>query len=643
MTRDFTTLADAAAAEATVCVQDGTYIKTVVQARFPQANYTLCPSLEDCFQALQNEECVLYVDDELALRYRAAVDPSLELTREQFNSQYLMWPMREDLPPLVAKLIKKWMYRAIGNATMDQLYKTYFEKHTCQHGTAGEHCELPCDPDHGTADGTGACICHSTKWTGFDCSMEVPEELNLIPVSLVRTGYALAGINVCLVLFCAVWLCWQRRRAQVQMAQPSFLSLILLGCLISTSTIIDMAQQDAGDGPVYACMAIPWGYSVGFCITFGALFARIRKVYILVKSAAQMKRVRVSVMETLQIVGGVLLIDVSILVVWSAVDPLRWNRQVISEDQFGNALESVGSCGSEHWAIFAGIIAVFHLLLMSGACYMCFVSRKIPDRVSNGKFVGIAMVSNFQILLCAAPILLVLGSDPVANFVVRSVAIFMNDFVVVCLVFGPLVFKVKRFDHQTRRAVIRINSQEPINDGIKHYAQRVGRKRTEKERRRLMEQRAQRVTEITVVETSAEPMDQSSEQARSEDGLGGHAMPEPLPSEAQDLSMKVEEDALAEEEEEIVFESFSAESMDEGLLDSDDEEGNGSLSSCLQEDSDPKEPLADSGDCMYSCTAELDASFESESCSVPSNDIEDGRNHDDEVQDSRETPTAREP
>ena len=87
--------------------------------------------------------------------------------------------------------------------------------------------------------------------------------------------------------------------------------------------------------------------TVGFCITFGSLFAKIRCVYELFNAAERMQRIQVSTMVTLKIVGIILIIDVMILTIWTVIDPLQWTRDVVTADKYGNALSSVGYCSSE--------------------------------------------------------------------------------------------------------------------------------------------------------------------------------------------------------------------------------------------------------------------------------------------------------
>ena len=75
------------------------------------------------------------------------------------------------------------------------------------------------------------------------------------------------------------------------------------------------------------------------------------------------------------VIGVVLLIDVSILIAWTVVDSLQWERHIIRADEFGAPLESQGYCTSEHWEAFGGAIAALHVLLLGLACYMCYVAR----------------------------------------------------------------------------------------------------------------------------------------------------------------------------------------------------------------------------------------------------------------------------
>ena len=57
-----------------------------------------------------------------------------------------------------------------------------------------------------------------------------------------------------------------------------------------------------------------------------------------------MRRNVVTFGETMSVIAASLFLDVVVLIVWTVVDPLEWTRVTISEDQFGEPLESVGYC-----------------------------------------------------------------------------------------------------------------------------------------------------------------------------------------------------------------------------------------------------------------------------------------------------------
>ena len=218
--------------------------------------------------------------------------------------------------------------------------------------------------------------------------------------------------SILIILGCGVWLYWQRNTVQVRVSQPFFLLLVLLGCLMSSLTIAAMAAQDDSDGddPSWACMAMPWLYSVGFCITFGTLFAKIRRVYkifsapppsssLSVRSGDTIRYQPVTLGETLLCIGVVLVLDMIILIAWTIIDPLVWKREVVQVDRFGDPIESEGRCTCDSWVIFASTLAALHFGLLVIACYMCYVARNIPSKFSEHKYVTIAMISNLQIFV----------------------------------------------------------------------------------------------------------------------------------------------------------------------------------------------------------------------------------------------------
>jgi len=162
--------------------------------------------------------------------------------------------MRDDLHAIVPRLMARWIFAAANAGYIDDLYSKYFHKALCPVGSAGKQCELPCHPVYGTSNVQGKCVCSSPKRTGDDCSIEVEEEVNGIPETLKIVAYVMLAVNVGVICICVVWLYRHRWTAQIRFSEPFFLLLVLLGCLISSFTIIPLSQDDgASEKGVLGC------------------------------------------------------------------------------------------------------------------------------------------------------------------------------------------------------------------------------------------------------------------------------------------------------------------------------------------------------------------------------------------------------
>lgn len=440
---DISTLEEASNARATVCALQDSAIVSILLNLYPKLVHHPCgPTVDECAAELKTGACALFPWDELTLGYFIVSNPELVLTKERVKHENIIWPLRRGLNSTTVFLINKWLYMANFNTVLDDLYQKYYSVQLCPIGFSGENCDQHCDPNHGRSNRLGECTCDSTRYTGKDCSIEVPPDLHLIPLSLKIVGYVFFGINALAVVLCFLWIYYHRRTTKVAISQPFFLNLVLLGCIISSTTILTLGQEDSDDGVVVGCMLSPWLYSVGFCITFGTLYAKIRRVKELFEASGNYRRTKITVADTLFVIGKFLLLDITLLVVWTIVDPLEWQRDVLTSDNFGYVLSSVGYCSSEHWKVFTGAIAGLHFCLLGFASFICYGSRHINSQFSEGNVLSIAMISNFQIFLVGVPVLIIAGTDPATSYFLRIAIIWINDFMVVALIFGSLIHSV---------------------------------------------------------------------------------------------------------------------------------------------------------------------------------------------------------
>lgn len=284
-----------------------------------------------------------------------------------------------------------------------------------------------------------------TASTGSDLAtkcLPLPvEEMSYLPDSLLSIGYLLFAFNWFAALFFASWVYAYRKARIIRLAQPEFLYLICLGCMVSTSTIVVLGYDDgnaSADSADAACALLPWLYSGGFCLTFAALFAKIERVKRIFLNQ-QMKNVSVKVRDMAKPMLALLGVDTAILAAWTGSDPLKFVRSRGEDDYdtYGNPVRSQGTCTSPTSWYFLAPLVVLHVLVLIYGNRNAYLTRSVSSEFQESKYVAISMASTLQVMVLGLPILVMVADNPMTNYFVRVGIIFLNDAGVLLLIFVP--------------------------------------------------------------------------------------------------------------------------------------------------------------------------------------------------------------
>ena len=196
-----------------------------------------------------------------------------------------------------------------------------------------------------------------------------------------------------------------------------------------------MLQQPEADA---ACASVPWTYSLGFCLTFSALFAkllRIKRIFL----NPSMANVKVRNRDVIKPMIAIMLVDVALLTAWTFHDPLKYerSRRTSDYDVYGYPLRSHGVCNSSAAWQFIGPLIALHVSLLLYANFTAFATRKVKSDYQESTWVALSMGSQFQILVLAIPVLFMVAEDPISSFFLRVGVIFFNDAGVLLLIFLP--------------------------------------------------------------------------------------------------------------------------------------------------------------------------------------------------------------
>lgn len=301
-------------------------------------------------------------------------------------------------------------------------------------------------------------------------------EENYISSSLDAVGYFLLAVMTFMSLVCALFLYLNRKEWHVKVSQPQLLGVVILGCFLSSLSIPFMGSetgqhQDNIDFVDSSCMVVPWFYGIGFVLTFSMLFAKIMRVKLIFVAANDQtktgKKKKIGLSSVIHIVAFMLLFELAILVSWQVFSPLEWQREITAEEN-GLVVESYGECRSDYGFFFYAALVIFHILCLLYALVLCIQTSHIDSSFAESKYISLSVAFMFQVLLLAVPISALVRDNTEVFYLVRVLAIFLQNFTVLALLFIPKMMKVvndgnaarleKQPGTKTRKAKIKLSA-----------------------------------------------------------------------------------------------------------------------------------------------------------------------------------------
>mmetsp|Transcript_30028 Transcript_30028/g.47701 ORF Transcript_30028/g.47701 Transcript_30028/m.47701 type:complete len:587 (-) Transcript_30028:2986-4746(-) len=291
--------------------------------------------------------------------------------------------------------------------------------------------------------------------------VEVLKEDKKIAVLSKFIAIVLFAVNTLSSMICFLWVLYNKDNVIVKASQKEFLMIMAAGTFISSSTILTFIADDGYDGESegiadMACALMPWLYTIGFMTTFIPLYAKLYKVYYMfevkfaLKLSTAVPKDRARLLKSISVRGLLArlslfwIVDLIIVAIWSGVAPLRFQRvsmRNVTIDEVDFVVESVGHCtgGGSTDSVFIGLIAAYHILVLSIVGYYCYKTTHINDTFSEAKYLRVSIASSLQILLFSIPIMLITADtpDPEITVFIRSGVIWLNDISVLAFVFAP--------------------------------------------------------------------------------------------------------------------------------------------------------------------------------------------------------------
>jgi len=312
----------------------------------------------------------------------------------------------------------------------------------------------------------------------YEILVEITPEENLNHINNIRpVGLALMALAMTSAVVFSLWTHKLRKHRVVKASQPLFLELIGFGTFVMASSIVPLSIDDSiasERGCSMACIAFPWLFSLGFAITFSALYAKIWRLNKVTNAARQFRKLVITEQHGVLPIVAVFTINGVLLLCWTLIDPLKWQRQPVKE---GDPSSTYGFCESEGNAstAFITLLVLLDLSALVLACVQAYRARDMNDELTESRWLGVACASWVQVLAIGAPVIALTRNQPVASYFVRSALVFLVCVSMLLFMFVPKMMLVYKKPQEAPKSSNKYSKQH-VNTSqqeLKRYQDRI--------------------------------------------------------------------------------------------------------------------------------------------------------------------------
>jgi len=235
--------------------------------------------------------------------------------------------------------------------------------------------------------------------------LRAPTKANYLTKGLRVFGFTLMSIAMACGVGSAIWVFMNRKHRVLTASQPPFLYLICLGTIVQSASIFTISFDESygwTKGQLdKACMAMPWLLALGHILVYASIFTKLWRV----NKVLQFTRRKVSFVQVGAPMFLLLLGAIVILVLWTVIDPLTWERDEINEITG----ENVGTCESRRAEAFAAPLLAIILLPTVMTGFMAYKTKDVDEQYTEGWWIFTLITIHLQIMFVTTPVIIILN------------------------------------------------------------------------------------------------------------------------------------------------------------------------------------------------------------------------------------------
>jgi len=164
------------------------------------------------------------------------------------------------------------------------------------------------------------------------------------------------------------------------------------------------------------------------------------------RSAKKFKRIKLTPGDVMKPMIALLFLNIGVLTVWTAIDPLVSLTIVDKRDDFDRVTESYDICDSNHYSIFISVLGVINLGSVIFALTEAYQARDISTELSESKYIFKVMYVILYGSFLGIPILFIAKEVIKAYYFVWAGLIFLICSSIFALIFRPKILATWKED-----------------------------------------------------------------------------------------------------------------------------------------------------------------------------------------------------
>ncbi|CAH3160478.1 unnamed protein product [Porites evermanni] len=283
-------------------------------------------------------------------------------------------------------------------------------------------------------------------------------ELMMSPLPLIVIMWFMAAIGIICSLSFLYFNISRGKNRIIKMSSPKLNNIIIMGCILCYASIV-LLGLDARfldlQGYGINCNVNTSVFSIGFSLSFGAIFSKTWRVNKIFTAATVNKKMAIKDPHLLAIVVALLAVDAVFLSCWIIIDPLQAEELKFEElsrkEQDAIVIPALYHCTSAYKTkIVAGLLAYKGMLVLFGL-FLAWETRNVTiPALNDSKYIGMSVYN--VVVLGIIGLVVTFAFDGSTHYVVpyaiSSFCVIVCTTVTLLLVFVPKVSRKTKLPSQ---------------------------------------------------------------------------------------------------------------------------------------------------------------------------------------------------